>query len=168
MRPLSIGLAILLASCGAPQRSVINVTDVWAQPLSAVGKSAAVYATIMATCTGQDVLQSVKAPAPEEASLHISTIVDDVLQISPLRSVVIPCGKLVRLKPMAEHIMIIGIRKPLGIGDRLPLILNFEGTDVPVEAEVTTLAVLENVDPMHMHRKRSGAGMTNMDHMSTH
>lgn len=168
MKPLTIGLAILLASCGAPRRSVIKVTDVWAQPLTTAGKSAAVYATIMATCTGQDVLQSVRVPAPEEASLHTSTVVDDVLQMSPLRSVAIPCGKLVQFKPMAEHIMITGIRKPLGIGDRLPVILHFEGADVSVEAEVTTLAVLENVDPMHMHRKRARAGMTNMDHMSMH
>lgn len=169
MRFPAIALVTLLASCGSgPAASDIQVTNIWAQPVTEDGRSAAVYMQIAATCTDGDVLQSIAAPAPQKASLHRSSKVDDTLKMAAVTSIPIPCGTPVALKPMDRHVMVMGLQKPVGIGDRLPLTLHFEHAgDVPVTAEVTSLAVLENVDPMHMH-KGHGSGAMAMDHMNMH
>lgn len=174
MRFAVFGLAVALSSCGAPSKSdtpaktetaaakPIEVTRLWAQPISGDGKSAAVYMTISAACPTQDVLQSVEAPAPQMASLHASSAVDGVLKMDPVKSMPIACGKENLMRPMGMHVMLMGIHKPIGIGTQLPLTLHFEHAGaIPVQAEVTSMAELENVDPMHM---KHAAGGTKMDH----
>lgn len=170
MKPAAIALAALLASCanGSTARDV-QVTNIWAQPVTADGRSAAVYMTIVAQCSQEDVLQSIAASAPQKASLHSSRAVDNVLRMTPVASVPIPCGQAVSLKPMDRHVMVVGLQKPVGIGDRLSLTLHFKNAgDVPVEAEITSLAVLDNVDPMHMHAGHGASGAMAMDHMNMH
>lgn len=174
MRFAVFGLAVALSSCGAASKSdapaktetaaakPIEVTRLWAQPISGDGKSAAVYMTISAACPAQDVLQSVEAPAPQMASLHSSSVADGVLKMEAVKSVPIACGTETVMKPMGMHVMLMGIQKPLGIGTQLPLTLHFEHAGVvAVQAEITSMAELENVDPMHM---KHAAGGMKMDH----
>ncbi|MEN9416974.1 MAG: hypothetical protein RI988_594, partial [Pseudomonadota bacterium] len=51
----------------------------------------------------------------------------------------VPPGKTVELKPGGLHVMLIGIQKPLKVGDSFPLTLRFEKAgevqvEVPVQA----------------------------------
>lgn len=169
MKPAAIAFVALLASCTrTPLSGDLQVTNAWAQPVTGDGRSAAVYMTIIAKCPQNDTLQSLAAPSPLQASLHSARVVDNALKMTPVRSIAIPCGKPVLLKPMDRHVMIVGLQKPAAIGDRLPVTLHFTNAgDVPVTAEVTSLAVLENVDPMHMHGAHS-SGTMQMDHMTMH
>lgn len=154
--------AVVLCSCGS-RPADIRVTDVWAQPVNASGTAVAVYMTITDRCSRPEALEYVDAGSPHKSSFHASRIVDNALSMTPLQSVPINCDKPTLLKPMGTHVMITGIRKPPQIGDHLPLTLTFDQSgDVNIVAEVTTLAVLENVDPMHMHMKPGHAGMQAM------
>lgn len=147
----------------------MQVGGLWAQPITVAGTSAAVYMTISANCSSADVLQSVEAAAPQQASLHVSKIADGALDMTPLKSIPIPCDKPTPLKPMGMHVMVTNIQKPVGIGDQIPLTLHFERAGaIPVQAEITSMAVLEDVDPMNMNKHHSMPGGMKMDHMNGH
>lgn len=153
----------VLSSCSTHRHSDVQVTKIWAQPINGSGTAAAVYMTISDSCSSPDKLTFVKAALPQKASLHASSVVNHALEMTPLQSIPIQCGKPFMLKPMGMHVMVTGIRKPMGIGDRLPLTLTFDRSgDVSVVAEVTTMAVLENVDPMHMHMDSGRMSMKGM------
>lgn len=171
-----VGAAIALSACGAAGNSAgnataaakpkagIEVTRVWAQPVTAAANSAAVYVSLAANCAKDDVLQSVEAAAPMKASFHASSIVDNALHMEAIPSVPILCGKPNELKPMGTHIMVTGLTGRAGIGTVIPLSLKFRDAGaVPVQAEITSMAVLENVDPMGMHKHDAKGGMK-MDH----
>lgn len=163
MKAWILPFTMILASCGSGRAPTAQVANIWAQPVDDAGTSAAVYMTINEACSGSDTLRSVRTKKPQQASLHASSVVDNALHMAPLASIPIRCGTSIPLKPMGAHVMLTGIPKKLGIGDRLPLTLMFEKAgDVDVVAEVTTLAVLENVDPMHMHGRSGGKGMPGM------
>lgn len=167
MRSLFPVASLLLVSCTAREAGEVSVTNAWAQPFDKTGSSAAVYMTITVTCAVPDKLLSARARAPQQASLHASRVADNALSMTPVRSIALPCGEQVPLKPMGHHVFVTGIGKPLGIGDRIPLTLSFERAgEVEVTADVTTMAMMEDVDPMHMHGGTTKAG--GMDHMHMH
>lgn len=158
-------VATALSGCGDARLATVQVANPWAQPVDAAGTAVAVYMTITDFCTRPEKLLAVAATLPRKASLHTSRVVDNTLSMTPLASVPINCAGPTSLKPMGAHVMVTGIEKPLEIGDRIPLTLTFDQSgDVNVVAEVTTLAVLENVDPMHMHMhmQPGHAGMQGM------
>lgn len=174
-----LGIAVALSACGSSASTDAKIADrkdgaikvdaAWAQPVTAAGTSAAVYMSISANCTTPDVLQSVEAVAPQEASLHASSVVDNALAMTPVKSVPVPCEKSTVLKPMGTHVMVTNIKKPVGIGDQITLTLRFERAGaIPVQAEVTSMAVLENVDPMNMNKHHAPSGGMKMDHMNMH
>lgn len=168
MRSLMVSLAVLLSSCGTSPASTVEASNLVAQPVTAAGNSVAVYMTLQAKCAVPDVLESVSAQSPQRASLVVSSDVDVKLVMKPLASIPIDCGKPNPLKPMGSHVLVTGIARPVGIGERIPLTLHFrDAGDVAITAEVTSMAVLENVDPMNMRRQHQhspamqmhGAGM---------
>lgn len=159
-------LLFVTASCGTESVIDVKVANAWAQPVSADRRSAAVYMTILPTCSKSMNLMSVETSAPQKASLHSSSAKDGVLKMKSLQSIPLSCGEPTSLKPMGDHIMVTGIRAPIGIGDHIRVVLHLDRAKaVTVDAEVTTLAVLDDVDPMHMHSHRPEAGGMSMDHM---
>lgn len=148
-----------LVSCTRPAVE-IKVSDVWAQPVDAAGTSAAIYMTIADRCSVPQVLQSVTARFPQKVSLHRSTVANNSFRTTMLSEIPVDCTGLTLLQPMGMHLVVTGFQK-LKIGDNIPLILRFDRSgNLNVVAEITTLAVLEDVDPMHMHGgSRSMNGM---------
>ena len=147
---LLLGMTVL-ASCSVPPLAEVEVSNLWAQPVDEAGTSAAVYMTIADRCVSPQALRSVTARFPHMASLHRSTVTDNTLRMTSLSFVPVSCTSSTLLKPMGIHVMVTHLQR-LKIGDLIPLTLRFDRSgDLDVVAEVTTLAVLEDVDPMHMH-----------------
>lgn len=175
MRIFLFGIAAVISACGSSASTDTKVVKtktpgvqigaLWAQPITLARTSAAVYMTISPDCSSEDVLQSVEAAAPQKASLHMSGIANGALNMTPLKSISIVCDKPTSLKPMGMHVMVTNIQKPVGIGDLIPLTLHFERAGkIPVQAEITSMAVLEDVDPMNMNKHHSMPGGMKMDH----
>lgn len=152
----------MLASCSTRPAAEVTVSDLWAQPVDSTGTSAAVYMTIADRCSSPQALRSVTARFPYKASLHRSTVTNNALTMTSLSLVPVSCTGSTFLKPMGMHVMVTGLQR-LRIGDSVPLTLRFNRSgELNVVAEVTTLAVLKDVDPMHMH---GGSGSMKGMHM---
>ena len=84
-----------------------------------------------------DRLVAASAEVSKVVELHTMSMDGDVMRMRQLDSIPLPAGKAVALKPGALHIMLIGLKAPLKVGDKFPLKLKFEKAgELTVEVEV--------------------------------
>jgi copper(I)-binding protein len=88
---------------------------------------------------GADRLLSASAPVCERVEMHTMRMEGDVMRMRQLEMIELPAGKTVELKPGGLHLMLVGLKAPLKVGERFPLKLKFAKAgeltvDVAVEA----------------------------------
>ena len=117
-----IASLFLAASCS---HSELSVTEVWARPGIAEGNTG-VFFVIDNPTTKHDRLLSVESNIAEAVELHKTTMVDDVIKMTPQQFVEVPEGEQVVFKPGDLHVMLINLAEQLNVGDSFELSLNFE------------------------------------------
>jgi copper(I)-binding protein len=115
----------------------------------ASAQSAAVFMTITNHGTADDRLIAARTDAADLVELHThSQDADGVMQMLPVpEGFVIPAGGEHALARGGDHVMLMGLTRPLGDGDSLTLILTFEHA-----GEVTVAVPVDNArkaDPGH-------------------
>lgn len=88
---------------------------------------------------GNDKLLSVSAEISRAVEMHEMKMEGDVMKMRQVDGIELPASKTVELKPGAYHLMFIGLKAPLKVGDTFPVKLKFEKAgvvtvDVKVEA----------------------------------
>ena len=101
----------------------------------------AVYMTLMNHGAGADRLLSITTEAAAAAHLHETKEVDGVVKMLPVEALEIPVNGMAEMKPGGLHIMLMGLKAPLKLGETLKLQLTFEQAGViDVEARVGDVA----------------------------
>lgn len=84
-----------------------------------------------------DRLIAASTPASATVELHSMTMEGDVMRMRQLDAIELPAGKTVELKPGGIHLMLMGLKAPLKLGDDVVLKLRFEKAgEVTVQAKV--------------------------------
>jgi len=146
MRPRSVrlllvvGAAMALAACSSGAGSspaAPLIVEPWARAAAAGGQSAA-YFTITNTSTAAEALLSATSPAANMVEVHETSIDGSgVAAMHPVDKVDIPAGESVVLKPGSYHLMLMGLKGELAVGQTVELDLVFEHAGkVVVQAEV--------------------------------
>lgn len=93
------------------------------------GNSAAYM--MLTNFTDQDVaLIGASSDAAAAVEIHLSSMgADGIMKMEQQRSVAIPTGESLELKPGSYHVMFIGLTGDLTVGDEVTLTLHFEGYD---------------------------------------
>lgn len=106
----------------------VSIERPWTRATPKTAATGAGYMTISNRGIQADRLISAKADIAERVELHVMTIVDDIMRMRPIEDgVAIPAGgKLILAPGGGHHLMLIGLRKPLEAGMRVPLFLQFE------------------------------------------
>lgn len=105
----------------------------------------AIYLTIRAGPMG-DTLYSVTPIGGGVASLHVSTASAGSVTMKPTRSIAIPAGSLLAMRPGGMHVMLDLVSRRLVPGSSIPLELEFSaGKRVIVPGTVVTYAQLDSV-----------------------
>jgi periplasmic copper chaperone A len=131
------GVAALLLTIATPAVSAdIALDHPWARATPAGAQVGAGYMTIKST-GGADRLVSATADVANKVEIHEMSMTDGVMKMRQIQGLDIPTGKPVELKPGGYHIMFIGLKQPLKVGDTIKGALTFEkaGT-TPVEYKV--------------------------------
>lgn len=116
--------AFLLAACsGQPAPPAIEVENAWVRATAAGQSTTAAYVTI-SNRGGTDRLIGVTSPAGT-ASVHTTTTENGVARMRAARDVEIPAGSTVSLEPGGTHVMMSGLKRPLEVGQSVPLELAF-------------------------------------------
>lgn len=144
LRKLAAALALLLASAtGALSHDGIHVTGAHARVTGDKATTAAVYFVIENHGPDEDRLLSVATDAADRADLHASIEdADGMTSMVPMaEGLPVPGGAEHALAPRGDHLMLMGLTRPLRDGDGFDLVLTFarEGevrVTVPVDNAV--------------------------------
>jgi copper(I)-binding protein len=153
--PLVLLLPGLLIACGAPTRPSIEAVDVWARPamtMKASGEQSgegmgmgqpmpgtgAVFMLLKNEGSESDRLTGGQTDVAEVVEIHETVMEGEVMKMQMLpNGLEVPDRGEVLLKPGSYHIMLIGIKRDLVVGEAFALDLHFEksGT-ITVEPKV--------------------------------
>jgi periplasmic copper chaperone A len=119
-------LVLLAAAVSAAAPAVLSVQDAWIRATPGVDV-AAVYLTLRNTGSQPAVVTGVRSPAAQSAMIHQTTLVNGESTMRPQERLRIAAGETVRFAPGGLHIMLHGLKRPLAVGDEVPVTVLFEG-----------------------------------------
>ncbi len=97
----------------------------------------AVYFTIRNNGKQDDELISASSNVAEAVELHKSEMSNGVMTMQPVQSLPVAVGGTVEFQPGSFHVMLIGMRRDLNVGDQFQMTLNFkEAGAITVEVDV--------------------------------
>jgi copper(I)-binding protein len=101
------------------------------------GPTSAVFMVIRNEGRDPDRLVAAATEVAQVVELHQTKMEGGVMRMNQVPAIEVPAGGRVELKPGDYHVMLIGVRRELKLGDRFPVRLQFEKSgSLTVEAEV--------------------------------
>lgn len=154
MVALMFGLVALSASADGGD---IKVLDPWVQAAPPNVNVLAAYMEIKNDSGNPRILVKVSSPAFDQAGIHRSMMHGDMVHMEELKELNIPAHASEVLKPGGLHLMLTGAKKPLNIGDQVPMTLTFRsGEKIEVKAIVRS-GQMEGMEGQQ-HMNHSGHG----------
>ena len=129
--PLYLGSATALADG-------ITIDHPRARPSLGAAKNSVAFFTIHNNTDKVDTLLSIESDVAGKVQLHTHSHVNGVFKMRRVEAIEIPAHGMVELKSGGLHVMMMGVRSKLKIGDAFELKLNFEHNpavtiSIPVE-----------------------------------
>ncbi len=132
-RRLLLALPALLPAAALAQPAV-TVDAPWTRAAGQGGTGAG-YMSLRAP--GGDRLLSATSPAATRVELHTHIRDGEVMRMRAVEAIEVPAGGAVTLAPGGLHLMLIGLTRPLAVGETVPVTLRFErGGEVQVALAV--------------------------------
>lgn len=140
-RWIGLIVVIVLVACAAPAIPKVRVEEVWARPAMAMEgmNTIAVYFTLLNEGGAPDALvgASVSSTVASAAEVHETTMEGGVMKMQPVPRLEVPAGGRVEFKPGGYHVMLIGLKQELKVGDKVSVVLRFEKSGaLSVDAEI--------------------------------
>ena len=104
----------------------LTVKGGWARASTPGAKNAAAYVTIMNHGIESDALIGVVSDVSAKVELHSHKNDGGVMRMRQIVSVPVPAHSVAELKPGGDHIMLMGLKRPLKAGDHIMLRLSFQ------------------------------------------
>jgi len=138
MKRLLLIPAILLslASAAWAGSETIHIVDANARPTPPGVTAGVVYLVLMNHGAEDDTLTGISTPVAAMAELHRSVTENGIAKMPPVTGFVIKSNDGVTFKPGGLHIMLMGLKQPLKLGQTFPVTLTFAKAG-PVEITVT-------------------------------
>jgi copper(I)-binding protein len=122
------------ATAGEP----LKVENAWVRATASGQEITGAYLDITSPTTAR--LVKVESPVGV-AEIHSMALRDDVMEMRRIDSLELPAGQTVRLAPGGYHVMLIGLKKPLKLGDGVRLRLTVERANKSKTTVQVTAAV---------------------------
>ena len=104
----------------------LTVKGGWARASTPGAKNGAAYVTIMNHGMKSDALIGVLSDVSAKVELHSHKNDGGVMRMRQVVSVPVPAHSVAELKPGGDHIMLMGLKRPLKAGDHIMLRLSFQ------------------------------------------
>ena len=137
--------AIALSACGAG--GDIEVHEPWARA-AMTGENSAAYMMVHNHSSSADELIGASSDVADAVELHLSQMgANGEMQMIPQESIALGAGEEIMLQPGSYHIMLIGLKKDIKVGDKIQITLHFKNhADITVEVPVQEM---EGMDGMN-------------------
>ena len=117
-------VALLLAavcSVSVAQEPLVQVSDAWVR--QAVKGQSGTGGFMTLTSRVPLTLVGFRSPVSASAELHEMSMQGDVMRMRAIDALPLPAGQAVALQPGEHHLMLMGLKRPLSVGDHLLLTL---------------------------------------------
>lgn len=129
----------------------LEVVQAWSRP-AAAGMTGAGYMTVRNHGKQPQTLVKVESPIAKKVEMHRTVTAGGVSRMQPVGQLVIPAGGEAKFAPGGQHLMLIGLTRPLKAGQRVPATLTFaSGVKVRADIVVGTAAPPEGPRSVHNH-----------------
>ncbi len=145
-RPLfALALTGILAAAAAAQdfqRGALKIDQLWARPTVAGQSAGGGFLSVQNSGSKPDRLLGGSSPAAAAVEVHEMRMEGDVMRMREIKALELPAGKRVTLAPGGFHLMLVGLKAPLKLGDKVPVKLRFEAAgDIDVLLQVANTPV---------------------------
>jgi periplasmic copper chaperone A len=124
----------LLNACDAA--TGIEVSNAWMRPAMKDGNGA-VYFVLQNHSAAADELTGVSSEIAQAVEMHQSTMEGDVMQMQQVMSVPIEGKEGIEFAPGGYHVMLIGLKQDVKLGDQIQVTLNFaDHEDITISVPV--------------------------------
>lgn len=115
----------------------VEVEEPYVRAVPAGQPNSAAFMTLVNDSMTAYKLKSASSPVAETVELHTHTNNNGVMEMRKIDEIEIPAGGKVELKPGGLHIMLIGLKQELKVGEEVEITLNYaDGSSEKVEAEI--------------------------------
>lgn len=135
-------LASFLALATLAAQAEVTVKDAWVR--GTVKGQTASGAFLTMTSSEEAKVVAVASPAAKVAEIHATKNDRGMMVMEHVESLALPRGKAVEFKPGGHHVMLMGLAKPLGAGETVPITFTIEDS----RGKRTTLEVKAPVRPL--------------------
>jgi periplasmic copper chaperone A len=133
-----LGAALLMLAACASSSGQVTVSDAWVRATAGPDQPTAAYLTITNESGQGDTLIAASSPTARTVAVHKTTLDPSGMSgMASMSRLDVPAGSTIRLQPGIAHLMVMGLSRPLAVGQTLEVDLVFEhaGTIV-VQADV--------------------------------
>jgi copper(I)-binding protein len=135
-------VAAALATASLAAQAEVTAKDAWVRGTVPAQKSTGAFVTL--TSTEDAKLVAAASPAAKQVEIHMSMRSGDVMHMHAVDAVELPAGQAVELKPGGYHVMLMGLTRPIKVGDKVPLVFTVQDrrgkrSTVEVQAAVRPL-----------------------------
>lgn len=104
----------------------IEIDHPYARSTAPGQRNGSAYLKLRNGGTSRDRLVAVSSPAAASVEVHTMRMDGDVMRMRELEGVELAAGAAIEMKPGAEHLMLIGLKQPLKVGESIEMTLEFE------------------------------------------
>ena len=97
-----------------------------------------------------DRLVRVTSPVAGAVELHSVTVEGNLMKMRETSSLEVPAGGRLTLQPGGYHMMLVDLKRPLAVGDKVPMTLTFENAGT-IDVVVRVEAMGAQGEPPHRH-----------------
>ena len=136
-----VTLALMLPASGAWAHAYapegLHIHHPWSRATVPGATVAAAYLLVRNRGTLPERLLGASTPVAARIEMHDNVKEGDVYRMREFKSLELPSARTVEFLPSGRHFMLVGLKRPLKEGERIPMVLRFERAGkVKVEIEV--------------------------------
>lgn len=139
-------LGVMLLSACSSDHGGIGIHEAWARSAMS-GETTGVYMIVHNHSDEDDVLIGAFTDIAGAAEIHLSEVNNDVMTMTHIESIDFPAGSEVVFENGGYHIMLVGLKQDLHVGDEFALTLKFEHHG----DQTVTVTVKESGGENHSH-----------------
>jgi copper(I)-binding protein len=122
-----LATAVMTATMAAAAAPAVSVSGAWTRPTATAGMNAAGYLTLVNRGNREARLVAASSPDASSVTLHRSAAAGPVMTMRSVAFIAVPAHGKADLAPGGYHLMLEGVRRPLHVGDKVPVSLSFAG-----------------------------------------
>jgi copper(I)-binding protein len=136
-------IAALVWAAAGSALAQVNISSAWARSTVPGQGGTGVFMTLVSKDGGK--LVGAGSPVAGVVELHEMAMDNNVMKMRAIPALDLPAGREVQLKPGGYHVMLLDLKRPLKVGEKVQIELRLETRDgkritQPVEVEVRSTA----------------------------